>query len=259
MKTVEYVAGQQIAWQSEGDGEPLLLLHGITEDHRVWDEFVPAWTGQFRVIRFDLPGHGKSSPLPSYSVLTLAQAVADALSALGVSSPRVIGHSLGGIVATMLASLTPLHSVINVDQSLRIAGFIDVVRRIAPRLADHRFVEAMNEEMDELAGPALPAHVREHLKSYRVMERQKVVTDMWLPLVDQDEAAVLRGFLPILAKVRVPYLSLHGDDPAPDYGAWLGSVIPGAATEVWPGLGHWLHRVSPQRFVERVAIFHSNH
>jgi pimeloyl-ACP methyl ester carboxylesterase len=56
----------------------------------------------------------------------------------------------------------------------------------------------------------------------------------------------------------VPYLSLHGADPGPGYGAWLASAIPGAVTEVWDGLGHWLHRVEPERFLARVRAFHGD-
>jgi pimeloyl-ACP methyl ester carboxylesterase len=185
--------------------------------------------------------------------------VADFVYAAHLESPRLIGHSLGGIVATVVASMCPVRSVLNVDQSLRLGSFIDVVRSIAAELADERFCDAMNKEMEALAGPALPAPVREELRRYRVPERQKVVTDLWLPIVDQTEEAVLAGFLPTLGKVRVPYLSLHGEAPGEGYADWLASVIPGARTEIWPGLGHWLHRVEPQRFLDRVRTFHASH
>jgi pimeloyl-ACP methyl ester carboxylesterase len=251
--------GRWINWQSDGSGETVLLLHGITEDLHAWDTFVPELSRTARIVRMDLPGHGESSPLPQYSVFSLASAVADFIAATHLESPRLIGHSLGGIVATVVASMCPVRSVINVDQSLRLGSFIDVVRGIAAELADERFCDAMNQEMETLAGPALPAPVREELRRYRVPERQKVVTDLWLPIVEQTEEEVLAGFLPTLGKVRVPYLSLHGEAPGEDYAAWLASVIPGARTEIWPGLGHWLHRVEPHRFLERVRIFHANH
>ncbi len=236
----------------------MLLLHSITEDLHAWDTFVPELARDAPIVRLDFSGHGGSSPLLHYSVYSLAEAVARFMDAEGLVRPRLIGHSLGGIVATVVALLRPVRSVFNVDQSLRLGSFIDVVRGIAPALADHRFCEAMNAEMDKLGGPALPEDVRQELSRYRVMERQKVVTDMWLPIANLTKEAVLAGFLPTLEKVRVPYLSLHGDSPGPAYATWLASVIPGARTEVWPGLGHWLHRVEPTRFLDRVRIFHTN-
>jgi pimeloyl-ACP methyl ester carboxylesterase len=61
---------------------------------------------------------------------------------------------------------------------------------------------------------------------------------------------------PLIAQVRAPYLSLHGDDPGPGYAAWLRARIPTAEVEVWPGLGHWPHRVEPERFLARLQQFH---
>ncbi len=250
--------GTCIAWREDGAGEPLLLVHGITEDHRTWDSFVPALAASHRVLRLDLPGHGGSSALRAYSAFSLGQATAGFVRALGIAPPRLIGHSLGGIVATVLAALAPVRSVLNVDQSLRLGSFIDVVRGIAPRLTGDGFSDAMNEEMDLLGGPRLPAQLREELRRYRVPARQPVVAGLWLPLLEQDEEQVLATLMPVLAGIRVPYLSLHGADPGAGYGAWLASAIPGAVTEVWDGLGHWLHRVEPERFLARVEAFHAS-
>jgi pimeloyl-ACP methyl ester carboxylesterase len=250
--------GRWINWQSDGSGEAVLLLHGITEDLHVWDTFVPDLSRSARIVQMDLPGHGGSSPLTQYSVFSLASAVVDFIAAARLDSPRLIGHSLGGIVATVVASMCAVRSVLNVDQALRLGSFIDVVRGIATELTDERFCDAMNQEMEVLAGPALSAPVREELRRYRVPERQKLVTDLWLPILDQTEEEVLAGFLPTLGNVRVPYLSLHGEAPGAGYADWLAAVIPGARTEIWPGLGHWLHRVEPQRFLDRVRTFHAS-
>jgi pimeloyl-ACP methyl ester carboxylesterase len=53
----------------------------------------------------------------------------------------------------------------------------------------------------------------------------------------------------------VPYLSLHGIDPGPDYAPWLQHLVPTAAIEVWPEMGHYLHLVDPQRFLTRLSEF----
>jgi pimeloyl-ACP methyl ester carboxylesterase len=246
-----------ISYRDEGAGEPLLLIHGITEDHRVWQEFMPELTRGARVIRVDLPGHGESPAPAQFDVGSLTTPVVELCQKLGLQRPRVIGHSLGGVVATLLAALVPVRSVVNVDQSLRLGPFIERVREIAPRLDSPRFCEELNAEMERLGGPKLPARVRDELRAYRVEARRPAVLGLWLPLVNQTEAAVLEPLAPLLRQIRASYLSLFGDDPGPGYEAWLRSFIPQAEVETWQGLGHWLHRIEPARFLARVRAFHA--
>ena len=59
----------------------------------------------------------------------------------------------------------------------------------------------------------------------------------------------------VIIFITVPYLSLHGMDPGPDYAAWLQNLVPTATVEVWPDMGHYLHLVDPGRFLARLAAF----
>jgi pimeloyl-ACP methyl ester carboxylesterase len=249
--------GVEIAFRDEGEGAPLLLIHGITEDHRAWDELLPALARGTRVVRIDLPGHGASGPLPEYSAGAFTAAVARFIAMRRLDAPHVIGHSLGGLVATLLGAFTPVRSVVNVDQPLRLASFIALVRKLAPRLAGADFVEALNDELETMAGPRLPAWLREALRAYRVPERRPAVLGLWLPLLDQTEERVLEVLDPLLGRLTAPYLSLHGIDPGPGYETWLRERIAGARVEEWEGLGHWLHRIEPERFAARVRAFHA--
>jgi pimeloyl-ACP methyl ester carboxylesterase len=258
LKRARVDGGGEIAYRDEGEGAPLLLLHGITEDHRAWGELAPALARDACVIRCDLPGHGASSPLAEYSAFTLATALAGFVRALELREPpRLVGHSLGGLLATYLGALVPVRSIVNVDQPLRLGAFMELVRAIAPRLRGPGYRDAMNEEMELLAGPRLPERVREELRALRSDATKPVVHGLWLPLVDQDETALTATLLPVLRQVRAPYLSVHGDDPGAGYASWLRDAIPQAEVDVWPGLGHWLHRVEPERFVARVREFHA--
>ncbi|WP_199441280.1 alpha/beta fold hydrolase [Umezawaea beigongshangensis] len=83
-----------------GDGPALVLLHGLGGTGAVWDEVARRWPGSWAAP--DLPGHGRSAPLPSYSFDALAAALAPAVP---VDRPvAVLGHSLGGVVALALGS-----------------------------------------------------------------------------------------------------------------------------------------------------------
>lgn len=82
------------------DGPALVLLHGLGASGEVWRELTDAWPGSWVVP--DLPGHGRSEPLPRYSFGSLAAAIAPV-----VPTDRpvaVLGHSLGGVVALALGS-----------------------------------------------------------------------------------------------------------------------------------------------------------
>jgi pimeloyl-ACP methyl ester carboxylesterase len=249
--------GVEIAYREEGSGDPVLLIHGIAEDHRAWDELAALLAKRARVFRLDLPGHGTSSSLPEYSAGAFTSTVARFVSAAGLEAPHVVGHSIGGIVATLLGAFAPVRSVVSVDQTLRLAPFLARIRELAPRLAGADFVGALGEELETRAGSLLPERVRRELRAYRVPERRAAVLGLWLPLVDQTEARALETLAPLLARVRSPYLALHGSDPGPGYEEWLRERIPTARVETWEAHGHWLHRADPERFAARVQAFHA--
>ena len=93
-----------VVQDGEPDAPPLLLVHGLAGSTAWWDSVVPMLARNFRLIRVDLRGHGKSpSPRRGYDTATQARGVAAALDSLGISRFSVVGHSTGGYVATALA------------------------------------------------------------------------------------------------------------------------------------------------------------
>jgi len=91
-----------------GEGEPLLLLHGLAGSTGNWVELLPDLVQRYRVIALDLPGHGGSGPLPRRPSTTDFAAVAAAVLEAEESGPAVVaGHSFGGLVALRLAHSRP--------------------------------------------------------------------------------------------------------------------------------------------------------
>lgn len=93
-----------IAYLEKGQGEPLLLIHGVGLNAEAWGPQLEALSDTHRVIAMDMPGHGQSAPPPASADLShyVAQAVA-LLDALGIGAANVAGHSMGGLVAIGLA------------------------------------------------------------------------------------------------------------------------------------------------------------
>lgn len=91
-----------------GEGEPLLLVHGLGSCTEDWTPQIERFRQDYRVIAFDLRGHGRSSkPREGYSIPRFARDTALLLEALDTGPVHVVGISLGGMVAFQLAVDAP--------------------------------------------------------------------------------------------------------------------------------------------------------
>ncbi len=98
---------------------PLILLHGGAANSHWWDWVAPRLAGPLRVLALDFPGHGKSEwpRPPRYRMEDLVQAVMGFAEGLGVSCLDLVGHSMGGKVAMLVAVWHPrrVRSLVLVD------------------------------------------------------------------------------------------------------------------------------------------------
>jgi pimeloyl-ACP methyl ester carboxylesterase len=98
-KIVE-IHGERVAVRDEGQGEALLLIHGMAGSSQTWRAIMPQLAKKYRVIAPDLLGHGQSSkPRTDYSLGAFAVGLRDLLDELEVDSATIVGHSLGGGIA----------------------------------------------------------------------------------------------------------------------------------------------------------------
>ena len=90
----------EIYYEIHGQGDPLLLIHGLGSSSRDWEMQLPQFSKHFQVINIDLRGHGRSAKNPGpYSMMLFAEDVAQLIQELGLSPVHVLGISLGGMVA----------------------------------------------------------------------------------------------------------------------------------------------------------------
>jgi len=95
--------GRILAWQEQGDGRPLVLVHGWSLSGAAFSELADL-LGDFRVLLPDLPGHGRSSPQSVPTLPALADDLAAWLAVVAAESIELGGWSLGGMVAMELAA-----------------------------------------------------------------------------------------------------------------------------------------------------------
>ena len=101
------VNGVRLACRVEGQGPPLLLLHGLGGSHDDWRKQVPEFARRYRVVAPDLRGFGASERQEPFTVQQHARDAAALLEALGIPRAHVVGLSMGGAVAMELALSEP--------------------------------------------------------------------------------------------------------------------------------------------------------
>ncbi len=102
------VKGGRVRYLTAGAGPPLVLVHGLGGSATNWCELAPLLAPRYRILIPDLPGHGRSDPLPAVSGLdSFADRVVAVMEEEGGVPAPVVGHSLGGLVALRLALRHP--------------------------------------------------------------------------------------------------------------------------------------------------------
>ncbi len=95
-------------YRSGGDGPPLVLLHGATDNGLCWPRVADALASDYEIIALDARGHGKSDkPQTGYSGDDHVRDVAGVIEALGLDKPIVAGHSMGAYTTSLLAATYP--------------------------------------------------------------------------------------------------------------------------------------------------------
>jgi 3-oxoadipate enol-lactonase len=102
--------GRRLAYRLEGaEGMPVILfINSIATTMQMWEENLPDFTNKYRVLLYDLRGHGASdAPAEPYSIDRLGYDVLEMLDELSIGKVHVVGLSLGGLVAQWLGIYAP--------------------------------------------------------------------------------------------------------------------------------------------------------
>jgi len=102
--------GQGTAYEASGpaDSPVVVLIHGLGVNRHLWQWHLPALSARYRVLSYDLFGHGDSAPPPATPSLSLFSAqLLELLDHLGVESAAIVGFSLGGMINRRFALDTP--------------------------------------------------------------------------------------------------------------------------------------------------------
>ena len=99
---------KKIAFTTSGSGDVLVLLHGFMESQKIWGDFAKVLSQKYKVVTFDLPGHGDSECINEIHTMGLmADCIKAGLDYLAIDKCVLIGHSMGGYVALSFAEKFP--------------------------------------------------------------------------------------------------------------------------------------------------------
>lgn len=253
------VGGLHIAFERAGNGPPLVLLHGILADSRVWRRQLDALASDFTVVAWDAPGCGRSSDPPeAFGLPEYADCLAAFIDTLALGRPHVLGLSWGGGLALQLYARRP-----ELPRTLILAAsYAGWAGSLAPEVVAERLEACLREAAlppdqfvpgwipglltdrapKELAEEVVTIMSEFHPMGYRVMARAFAEAD-------------LRHVLP---SIRVPTLLLYGDidkRSSLHVGEKLHASVPRSRLVALAGVGHLSNVETPERFNAEVGNF----
>lgn len=99
--------GALLRWREYGSGPPMVLVHGLSGSGLWWSRNLPALSAHYRVYVLELSGYGSACGRPSLGVQASAGLICAWLQAQHISGAVLVGHSMGGQIATLVASRCP--------------------------------------------------------------------------------------------------------------------------------------------------------
>jgi pimeloyl-ACP methyl ester carboxylesterase len=252
----------QVREDGPRDGPTVVLLHGFACSIGWWRDVLPALARDHRVVAFDLLGHGGSEkPKNGYAMEEQARRVAAALDRLDVRRATVIGHSMGGIVATALREERP--ALVNALVFLDSAPDDDDSK--LPFTARLATVPVLGEAIRRVVPDELVRHGLEpaFADGFDVPDRfVDDFNDMTYTSYDDSRAASSdyrkeAGLDERLARERVPLLVVWGsqDDIAEPSSAQDFKKVPGARIIMLDGVGHSPHVEKPAATARLILSF----
>lgn len=243
-----------LAFETRGEGVPLVLIHGFSFDMRTWDPQVEVLSRYFQVVRYDLRGFGRSSvPTGPYSHVQDLRALVEFLA---LPAPVLVGLSLGANIALSCALDHP-HAVRGlVLASSGLPDFawseprpLDVAAAVAKSQGvGHARQFWLNHSLFAAVrrSPTAFARVRNMIEEYSGWH--------WCNVNPAAQAGVMDR----LSECATPTLVMSGDLDVAGYrqiAVKLSHDIPGAALLTFPNAGHVINEEDPAGFSAAVLEF----
>lgn len=244
-----------LAFRVRGSGPAIVLLHGTSANHAVWEPVAEALAASATVIALDQRGHGRSDkPARGYTGPDFASDVVTVLDALGIERAIVGGHSLGGRNAWLTGALHPdrVNAVVSVDYTPYVESAVldDLATRVAGGYRAFPDVAAIEDYIRGRYPRILPGAVERRAR----WGYAQAPDGQWWPLADPDAMQqLIEGFrTPWDAEFRAvsaPMTSVRGTDSRiVSEAAWSAAIAdrPGDRWVVVEDADHYIPEEHPE-------------
>ena len=258
------IDGSLVHFRVEGQGEPLLLIHGAFSSLHTFDNWTPLLTKHYQVIRLDLPGFGLSDSMQGhdYSIKAMVEFLTKFLDQLGIDQCHMAGSSLGGWLAWEMA----LRKSKRVNKLVLIAsaGFMEEMSIPLP------FKMARTPVLGKVMKYAIKKSVLRKFLNEVFVDQKKVtdeLVDRYYDLFTKEgnpEAfySLANGKYQSrtnkLKNIKAPTLIMWGEEDAwlpIENGYWFQVCIPDSQLVVYEGVGHIPMEEAPGRTARDLLKF----
>lgn len=251
--------GTHFELNGPADAPVVVLIHGLGLNKECWQWTSPALTDAYRVLSYDLYGHGHSVAPPQTPCLALfSSQLAGLLDHCGIDSATLAGFSLGGMIARRFAQDCPqktramviLHSPHKRSDAAQAAILerVDQARELGPQSTVEAALERWFTDPFRLANPKMMALVR----AWVIANQKPIYHNIYRVLAEGVDEIVAPD-----PPITCPTLVITGDEDygnGPEMTRAIAAEIPGARALVLSGLRHMALAESPQ--VVNCAIRH---
>ncbi len=246
----------ELHYQTLGQGQPLVLLHGLFGSADNWGSVAKHFAQHYQVMSVDLRNHGRSPHSDSQTYAEMADDLLKLCDTLGLSQIYLLGHSLGGKVAMQFATQYPkkVSKLIVVDMAMR------AYRDRYTQLMDHMLAVNLSQmasrnDVDRALADTIPnVRVRQFLLTNLINTEGQLQWRINLP-------ALKANYATLIAAVNVhfdqPSLFIRGErsDYVNDRDITELQQHFSQAQVVTLPTDHWVHAEQPQLFIQSVEAF----
>ena len=251
----------ELAANEFGSGPPVAILHGLFGSGRNWRSVAQHLAARHRVLTFDLRNHGASPWSDGMSYGEMVEDLRASLRARGIQHAALLGHSMGGKVAMLMALLHPGEVdrlvVVDISPAANPPNLLAYIRTM--RAVDLRGVTRRAEVDDALAGAVPDPAERAFLLQNLVIDESAARWRLNLKAIEQGFPQIV-GFpdFPAGTAYRGPALFVAGARSnyiEPKHEPGIRRLFPRARIMRIEGAGHLVHAEQPQAFLQTVGPF----
>jgi pimeloyl-ACP methyl ester carboxylesterase len=258
MKTIR-IRNTQWHYEEAGSGPAIVLVHGFPLDHRIWDDQVTQLSSRFRVIAVDLKGFGKSASTEAFTIDSMADELAEFISAVKAAPAVVAGLSMGGYIGFSLAVRHP-----EVLKGLAIVCSKAEADTAAGKEGRQKMAElAQTQGSKPVAEQMMPKMFCENTYKNRLelVEKLRQIMEACPSMTIANACFAIRDRAdrtPGLPKLTMPVMIILGEKDAiipADMGKTMASACRQGAFRLIAGAGHLANMEEPAAVSQVLADF----